>query len=98
MASSDPPIHIVTPDGEKWNLCLSFAAKIIAAVSTTVVGALLIGAFRFAWLSNEALGKIDVHLAAIDKSIDTLADNTYPDREGSDNRERIERLERKHGL
>lgn len=67
----DPFVHIVAGD-EKWNVCLNFAAKWVAGIAATLIGALLLGAFHFAWQSNEALGRVLEHLDTIDLRISNV--------------------------
>lgn len=64
----DPFVHIVAGD-QKWNVCLNFVAKWVAGLAATLIGALLLGAFHFAWQSNEALGRVLEHLDTIDHRI-----------------------------
>ncbi len=61
----DPPIHILTEDG-KLRICFSHLMKIGIAVAGTVIGALLLGAFGFAWKSHEKLAGIETSIRGIE--------------------------------
>lgn len=55
----EPMIHMMSPQGDKWRMCLSFIGKWIAGIISAVVTALITGAFIFAWQSNDRLAKLD---------------------------------------
>lgn len=65
----EPPIHIVAGD-EKFNICLSRAAKWVSGIAATIVAALLIGALNFAWQLNATLGQVLQRLDAIEHRFD----------------------------
>lgn len=64
----DPPIHIITDDA-KLRICFSRAMKIGIAVTTSSLGALVAGAFIFAWQSNSRLADIERSIVDNDRRI-----------------------------
>ncbi len=69
--AKDPPVHVISGD-EKLQICLSNLAKWVAGLVVTLIDALLIGAFAFAWASNDKLGDINRDLSALNQRIDDM--------------------------
>ena len=57
---AEPPVHIKTADGQVLgSLCFNQFAKIAGTVAATLLAAILVGAFTFAWASHEKLTRLD---------------------------------------